>query len=211
MVGAKASFGDSNDKTETDGGNYLQKLNVAGKFRQDESTYSYETEFKIDFNANTVTEKTTKLFDYDSYSGDSGKEFAFTIGSGVSKNDLTLVAYNNYYATDRGIAYTISDISVTVDAPKTTETTVEADQISTSEDLEGANAASYMASFNGFSGTLNTLAWTIEKADKTATKSVPEVELGETIISDPTDIVVGLVITTNEDLDTIGTVTATLK
>lgn len=87
----------------------------------------------------------------------------------------------------------------------------QAELVSASNSLTGENAAAYAAEFSNYTGKLNTLSWKIEKADGSAVKTTPKEAFGTATDVTNTTVVVGLVITTQEELNTIGTVTAILN
>ena len=111
--------------------------------------------------------------------------------------ELMLDGYGEAEGTVAGIVDVLSN-----------SVTVTAEQVSTSANEGSTPAAAYIAEFDDYKGYLNTLTWTINKADE-SDQIIKEEELDGTYIASGS-FVVGLVLTVS-NLELLGIVTATLN
>ena len=174
-----------------------QCLNLCGGFVTDTPS---NVEVTIDYKNSSISV---------SGSGSNAKTKSHTFGSFPSSYKMGELSMGVYVDGD---IFTVRDIQVTYKKVVVNETVTQlAELVSASDSLTGENAAAYEAEFSNYTGKLNTLSWKIEKADGSASKTTPKEAFGTSTDVTNTTVVVGLVITTQEKLDTIGTVTAILN
>lgn len=199
--------------------NYISGTNAGGSHPQItlEAPAGLYTAYLIGYNHGNNVQA---IVDGKSYTAEAGVPFAAKANdsSYVLKSykiDIEVNEKNDVITFDSTDSWLPDTYIFVVDARQAVNPSVSAEAVlvESSTKLDGANAASYIAEFADYTGKLNTLTWRIEKADKSAEKTTPAEKFseGDPIEVTNTTVVVGLVITTEAQLDTIGTVTATIE
>ncbi|MDO5398543.1 MAG: pectinesterase family protein [bacterium] len=199
--------------------NYISGTNTGGSHPQItlEAPAGLYTAYLIGYNHGNNVQA---IADGKSYTAEAGVPFAAKTNDSSYilksyKIDIEVNEKNDVITFDSTDSWLPDTYIFVVDArqaaPEPVPAEAEAKLVSASTDLEGANAASYMAEFENYTGKLNTISWKIEKADKSAAKTTDAEKFADETVVTNTTVVVGLVITTNEQLDTIGTVTAIIE